>query len=72
MPDPAEPSRSRPEPKDKSGAAPNPRISVPDALNPANRLIVDALRGLQYGQVTVTVQDGVIVQVDRLERWRTS
>jgi hypothetical protein len=29
-----------------------------------------ALRGLQFGQVTVTVQDGVVVQVERLERRR--
>jgi hypothetical protein len=29
-----------------------------------------ALRGLQFGQVIVTVQDGVAVQVERLERRR--
>ena len=32
--------------------------------------IADALRGLRFGQVTVTVQDGVVVQIDRLERTR--
>ena len=42
-----------------------------DGEESANQLIGEALRDLQYGQVTVTVQDGVIVQVDRLERWRT-
>jgi hypothetical protein len=29
-----------------------------------------ALRGLRYGEVTVVVQDGVVVQVERLERKR--
>ena len=32
--------------------------------------IVDALRGLRFGSVTVIVQDGVIVQVERLEKKR--
>jgi len=32
--------------------------------------IQDALRGLRYGTVTVIVQDGVIVQVDRTEKLR--
>ena len=29
-----------------------------------------AIRGLQFGQVVVIVQDGVVVQVDRTERKR--
>jgi hypothetical protein len=47
------------------------RAPTPEEQATANQLIGEALRDLQYGQVTVTVQDGVIVQVDRLERWRT-
>ena len=39
-------------------------------LGPALAQVQDALRGLRYGQVTITVQDGVIVQIDRLERTR--
>ncbi len=31
-----------------------------------------ALRGLRYGSVTVIVQDGVVVQVDRTEKLRLS
>lgn len=31
-----------------------------------------ALRGLRYGEVRLIVQDGVVVQVDRLERRRLS
>jgi len=32
--------------------------------------IRQALRGLQFGQITVIVQDGVVVQIDRTERRR--
>ncbi len=32
--------------------------------------IQDALRGLRFGQVTVIVQDGVVVQVERTEKLR--
>ena len=32
--------------------------------------IEESLRGLRFGQVTITVQDGVVVQIDRLERTR--
>jgi hypothetical protein len=32
--------------------------------------IEDALHNLRFGQVTITVQDGVVVQIDRLERTR--
>ena len=33
-------------------------------------LISDSIRGIRYGQVTVIVQDGVVVQIDRLEKQR--
>ena len=32
--------------------------------------ILEALRGLRYGSVTAVVQDGVVVQVDRTEKFR--
>jgi hypothetical protein len=32
--------------------------------------IENALRGLQFGQVCVVVQDGVVVQVERTDRHR--
>ena len=32
--------------------------------------IKDALRGLRFGEVTVIVQDGVVVQVERTEKLR--
>ena len=37
-----------------------------DALDRINA----ALRGLRYGTVTAVVQDGVVVQVERTERFR--
>jgi hypothetical protein len=49
---------------------------VPTPTNPTDRPrweldeIAVALRGLQFGEVTVTVQDGVVIQIDRLERRR--
>lgn len=39
------------------------------AENPLEH-IAAALKGLRFGQVTVTVQDGVVVQIDRTERRR--
>jgi len=36
----------------------------------ALELIAKALRDLRFGQVTVIVQDGVVVQVERTERFR--
>lgn len=32
--------------------------------------VAAALRGLQYGVVTVIVQDGVVVQIERTEKTR--
>ena len=31
-----------------------------------------ALAGLQYGQIAITVQDGVVIQIERIERVRFS
>jgi len=36
----------------------------------ARTQIEEALRDLQFGQVTVVVQDGVVVQLERTERRR--
>jgi hypothetical protein len=45
------------------------------ALDGANEIslwqhVRDALRGLQFGTVTLIVQDGLVIQVDRTERKR--
>lgn len=52
------------EPKDEAGR------EVDEVRRSALDEVAGALRGLQFGEVTVIVQDGVVVQVDRLERRR--
>ncbi len=37
---------------------------------PVMQSITQALAGLRYGQVTVIVQDGRVIQIDRTERHR--
>ena len=53
-------------------AIPPPSAPVePDTGNrSALRFIEEALRGLQFGALTIIVQDGVVVQVERTERHR--
>jgi hypothetical protein len=47
-------------------AGPEPQHDLAWALNQ----VQEALRGLRFGQITITVQDGVVVQVERVERRR--
>lgn len=42
----------------------------PRQLGDAIEHIRQALVGLQFGQVSVIVQDGVVVQIERIERKR--
>jgi hypothetical protein len=42
----------------------------PEAEEVALRFIRDALRGMQFGTVTATVQDGVVIQIERTEKKR--
>ncbi|MDB5385281.1 MAG: putative small protein [Planctomycetaceae bacterium] len=67
-----EPDRSTPLPTGSvvAPAEANERLQrgkVPDSVVEA---ILDALRGVKFGQITVTVQDGYVVQIERLERRR--
>lgn len=41
-----------------------------DSLAPVLDKLRQALRGLRYGTVTLIVQDGIVVQVDRTEKLR--
>lgn len=50
-----------------NGATTNGNI---DRLQSALDQIRDALRGLKYGSLTIQVQDGVVVQIDRTEKRR--
>ncbi len=47
-------------------------MSQPEEIKQQTALehIEQALRGLRFGEVTVIVQDGVIVQIERTERKR--
>ena len=42
----------------------------PSPIDAALQSIREALVGLQFGEVTVVLQDGVVVQVERTERRR--
>ena len=46
------------------------RTSPVDADARALSKVRDALHGLRYGAVTIVVQDGVVVQVERTEKVR--
>jgi hypothetical protein len=51
--------------------AANGRVAAPlERTRDALDRIQTALRGLRYGTVTAVVQDGVVVQVDRTEKFR--
>ncbi len=39
-------------------------------LDQALTQVRQALSGLQYGQIAITVQDGVVIQIERIERVR--
>jgi hypothetical protein len=48
----------------------SPGIAKKATTDAALLHIGDALRGLKYGTVSIVVQDGVVVQIDRTERRR--
>jgi hypothetical protein len=45
-------------------------IEKKSPIDSALEHIGDALRGLRYGTVSIIVQDGVVIQIDRTERRR--
>lgn len=53
---------------------PGPTTSPTESLAPLSetvlKVLADALRGIRYGTVTVIIQDGRVVQIDRTERQR--
>jgi hypothetical protein len=51
---------------ESSNLARRPAAELEEALT----CIRDALRGLEYGEVSVIVQDGVVIQIERTERKR--
>ncbi len=53
-----------------SAELPPAHVRDPRQLDGAIEHIRQALAGLQFGEVSVIVQDGVVVQVERIERRR--
>jgi hypothetical protein len=49
-----------------AGAGSSRQLPTEDEL----REIAASLRGLRYGSVSIVVQDGVIIQIDRVEKRR--
>ncbi|MFO0917070.1 MAG: YezD family protein [Planctomycetaceae bacterium] len=53
---------------EKSLASDRQRLeTLPD---PVSRAILNALQGLRFGQVTLIVHDGRVMQIDRTDRFR--
>jgi hypothetical protein len=53
---------------DAAAVAARPESRMDQALAQVRQ----ALTGLQYGQIAITVQDGVVIQIERIERVRLS
>ncbi|HZZ27760.1 MAG TPA: YezD family protein [Pirellulales bacterium] len=49
---------------------PAPATNHASAMELAMEQIRDALRGLRFGVVSIVVQDGVVVQIERTEKRR--
>jgi hypothetical protein len=45
-------------------------LSPEEAREHALQRVREALRGLEFGTITITVHDGAVVQVERTERLR--
>jgi len=45
-------------------------VQADSRLDQALTQVRQALTGLQYGQIAITVQDGVVIQIERIERVR--
>jgi hypothetical protein len=68
---PREPMSQTDETKDVSPGVPEHSSSDrPTREQEEMRQVREALRGLRFGTVTIIVQDGVVVQIDRLEKRR--
>ena len=60
-----------PEVRQRPGDCDRAEPSAPTADSDLGR-VERAVRGIQYGEVRVIIQDGVIVQIDRLLKERLS
>jgi hypothetical protein len=62
--EPTKPLRGEPTSGSMAGS------SHAEALEAALEQIRDALRGLRFGNVSIIVQDGVVMQIERTEKRR--
>ena len=51
-------------------STPQPSVTPTELSNAILTAITQALSGLRYGQVTIIVQDGRVMQIDRTDRRR--
>lgn len=56
--------------ENKNSEVPLKPGAVPPLSEPVLEALVEALSGVRFGTVTVIVQDGRVVQIDRTERRR--
>lgn len=56
--------------KNRNSDVPLKPGAVPPLSEPVLEALVEALSGVRFGTVTVIVQDGRVVQIDRTERRR--
>lgn len=54
----------------KTDESPAPPSGPPPLTAAVLAALTEALRGVRYGTVTVIVQDGRVIQIDRTERRR--
>ena len=53
-------------------STPQPTVTSTELSTTILNAITQALTGLRYGQVTIIVQDGRVMQIDRTDRRRLS
>jgi hypothetical protein len=58
------------QPRNDASALPAAAVNANGTQEAALEQIRDALRGLRFGNVSIVVQDGVVVQIERTEKRR--
>ena len=58
------------QPRNDASALPGAAANANGTQEAALEQIRDALRGLRFGNVSIVVQDGVVVQIERTEKRR--
>jgi hypothetical protein len=61
---------TKPQADSRNAADPNPPERNGELKNIVAEDVLQALQGLQFGEVTITVRDGRIVQIERITRRR--